>query len=77
MPLLSRPAVVLARASSFVLIIGLAACAGPEALPEDPTGRLFARSLDEISDLYIAPVSSNRQPSRPAKLRRRDAVSVC
>ena len=52
--MLSRPAAVLARASRLVLVLGLAACAGPEALPEDPTGRLFARSLDEISDLYIA-----------------------
>jgi carboxyl-terminal processing protease len=60
MALSSRPAVVLARASSLVLVIGLAACAGPEALPEDPTGRLFARSLDEIAELYIAPVSSRK-----------------
>lgn len=59
--MLSRPAAVLARrASSLALVLGLAACAGPEALPEDPTGRLFARSLDEISDLYIAPVSSRK-----------------
>jgi carboxyl-terminal processing protease len=60
MPLSSRPAAVLARASCLVLVIGLAACAGPGALPEDPTGRLFARSLDEISDLYITPVSSRK-----------------
>ena len=60
MPLSSRPAAVLARASSLALFIALAACAEREALPEDPTGRLFARSLDEITDLYIAPVSSRK-----------------
>ena len=29
-------------------------------MPNDPTGRLFARGLDEITDLYIAPVSSRK-----------------
>jgi carboxyl-terminal processing protease len=46
------------RACSLVLLAGLAACAERQALPNDPTGRLFARGLDEITDLYIAPVSS-------------------
>jgi carboxyl-terminal processing protease len=53
-----RPAAALARASSFILLVALAACAERQALPDDPTGRLFARGLDEITDLYIAPVSS-------------------
>jgi carboxyl-terminal processing protease len=49
-----------ARASSLVLLVLLAACAERQALPNDPTGRLFARGLDEISDLYISPVSSRQ-----------------
>jgi carboxyl-terminal processing protease len=53
-----RPGTVPLRACSLVLLAGLAACAERQALPNDPTGRLFARGLDEISDLYIAPVSS-------------------
>jgi carboxyl-terminal processing protease len=55
-----RPAAVLARASSFVLLVAFAACAERQALPNDPTGRLFARGLDEIADLYISPISSRR-----------------
>lgn len=55
-----RPAAALARASSFILIFALAACAERQALPNDPTGRLFARGLDEITDLYITPVSSRK-----------------
>ncbi len=53
-----RPAAAHLRACSLVLFVGLAACAERQALPTDPTGRLFARGLDEITDLYIAPVSS-------------------
>ena len=55
-----HPAAALVRACSLVLVVALAACAERQALPNDPTGRLFARSLDEITDLYIAPVSSRR-----------------
>ena len=55
-----RPATVLVRASSFVLLIGFAGCAERQALPNDPIGRLFARGLDEITDLYISPVSSRQ-----------------
>jgi len=40
--------------------VALAACAAHQALPDDPAGRLFARSLDEITDLYITPVSSRK-----------------
>lgn len=53
-----RPAAAPLRVCSVVLLVALAACAERQALPNDPTGRLFARGLDEISDLYIAPVSS-------------------
>ena len=56
--MLLRPAAAFARACSLVLLAALAACAQRQALPNDPTGRLFARGLDEITDLYIAPVSS-------------------
>jgi carboxyl-terminal processing protease len=55
-----HPAAALVRACSLVLVVALAACAERQALPNDPTGRLFARSLDEITDLYITPVSSRR-----------------
>ncbi len=55
-----RPAALLARASSLVFVVALAACVERQALPNDPTGRLFARGLDEIVDLYIAPVSSRK-----------------
>jgi len=60
MPLSLRPAAVLLRASNLALVVLLAACAEHQALPSDPTGRLFARGLDEITDLYIAPVSDRK-----------------
>jgi len=55
-----RPAAVLAWASSLALVGVLTACVEQQALPSDPTGRLFARGLDEITDLYIRPVSSRK-----------------
>jgi carboxyl-terminal processing protease len=55
-----RPAAALAQASSLVLLVAFAGCAGRQALPTDPVGRLFARGLDEITDLYISPVSSRQ-----------------
>src|SRR5271166_1636226 len=57
-----RPAAALVRAPCLVLVllVALAACAERQALPNDPAGRLFARGLDEITDLYIAPVSSRK-----------------
>ncbi len=60
MPLPLRPAAVLARASRFSLVFLLAACTMHQSLPDDPTARLFARGLDEITDLYISPVSSRK-----------------
>ena len=53
-----RSAAMPLRACSVVFLAALAACAQRQALPNDPTGRLFARGLDEITDLYIASVSS-------------------
>ncbi len=55
-----HPAAAPLRACSLVFLAALAACAERQALPNDPTGRLFARGLDEITDLYIAPISSRR-----------------
>lgn len=73
MPMSLRPAAVLAPAGILALIVALAACAGRQPLPIDPTGRLFARGLDEISDLYIVPVSSRRLVlSAAARLARLD-----
>jgi carboxyl-terminal processing protease len=60
MPLLLRPAAKFRWASSLAFGILLAACAERQSLPNDPTGRLFARGLDEITDLYIAPVSNRK-----------------
>jgi len=55
-----RSAAALWRACSLAVLVACAACAERQALPNDPTGRLFARGLDEITDLYIAPVSSRK-----------------
>jgi carboxyl-terminal processing protease len=60
MPLALRPAAVFVRASTLPFILLLAACVEHQSLPNDPTGRLFARGLDEITDLYIGPVSSRK-----------------
>src|SRR6516165_1971414 len=42
----------------FVVAALLAGCAQQQPLPADATGRLFARGLDEIADLYIEPASN-------------------
>jgi len=55
-----RPAAVITWASNLVFGVLLAACVERQSLPSDPTGRLFARGLDEITDLYIAPVSNRK-----------------
>lgn len=55
-----RLAAALMRALSLTFLVALAACAEHQALPNDPTGRLFARGLDQITDLYISPVSSRK-----------------
>jgi carboxyl-terminal processing protease len=60
MPLSLRPFAALVRASHLAFVILLAACVEYQSLPNDPAGRLFARSLDEITDLYITPVSSRK-----------------
>lgn len=74
MPMLLRPAAVLAPASILVVVVALAACVERQPLPADPTGRLFARGLDDISDLYIAPVSSRKLVlAGAARLSRLDA----
>lgn len=60
MPISLCPAILLAPASLLGLAVVLAACAGSEPLPADPTGRLFARGLAEIGELYITPVSTRK-----------------
>jgi carboxyl-terminal processing protease len=60
MPLSLRSFAALARASNLAFVLLLAACVEHQALPNDPAGRLFARGLDEITDLYIVPVSSRK-----------------
>ena len=44
----------------FALAAPLAACAGNEAAGGEATGQLFARGIDEITDLYIEPTSSRQ-----------------
>ncbi len=58
MPMSLRPAAALAPAGLLVLLVLLSACVERQPLPADPTGRLFGRGLDQVADLYIAPVSS-------------------
>jgi carboxyl-terminal processing protease len=60
MALSLHPAAVVAWTSNLALVVLLAACVEHQSLPSDPTGRLFARGLDEITDLYIAPVSDRK-----------------
>jgi carboxyl-terminal processing protease len=52
------PAAAFAPAAVLAVVAMLAGCAQYEPLPADPHGRLYAHGLDEISELYIAPVSS-------------------
>jgi carboxyl-terminal processing protease len=53
-----RPAVALVPAAIFVVTAVFAGCAQQQPLPADTTGRLFARGLDEIAELYIEPASN-------------------
>jgi carboxyl-terminal processing protease len=45
-------------AAMVVVAAVLAGCAEQQPLPADATGRLFARGLDEIEELYIEPASN-------------------
>jgi carboxyl-terminal processing protease len=58
MPISLRPTAILARAGMIAVVAALVGCAQYQPLPADPAGRLFARGLDQISEFYIAPVSS-------------------
>ena len=60
MPMTLHPTALLASASLLAAAVGLAACAGNQPLPADPTGRLFARGLDDIGELYITPVVTRK-----------------
>ncbi len=41
-------------------LVLLAACGTHDALHDSTTGELFARGIDEISDLYIEPISAQK-----------------
>ncbi|HLY46806.1 MAG TPA: S41 family peptidase [Stellaceae bacterium] len=56
----SRNAVTAARAGLALALLALAACAGQQTAAIGPEGKLFARGLGDISDLYIQPISSRR-----------------
>ena len=58
MPMWLRPAVVLASASFVIVALALFGCAQLQPMPTDPRGRLFARGLDQIDELYIVRVSN-------------------
>jgi carboxyl-terminal processing protease len=56
---LFRPAISLVSANIiFAVVLVFANCAQIPPLPLDPAGRLFARGLDQIDDLYIVKVSN-------------------
>ena len=56
MPMWLRPAAVLA--SAITVALAAVGCSQLQPMPTDPRGRLFARSLDQIDELYIVPVSN-------------------
>ncbi len=58
MPMWLRPAAVLPLASIIALACALIGCAQLQPMPTDPRGRLFARGLDQIDELYIVKVSN-------------------
>jgi len=55
-----RSALGIARVGVFAVLVPLAACAGAAGPTTETNGRLFARGLDEITDLYIEPVSTRQ-----------------
>ena len=55
-----RSALMFARIAIVALAAPLAACVDNETLGSNAPGPLFARGLDEITDLYIEPVSNHR-----------------
>jgi carboxyl-terminal processing protease len=50
----------LSLASAVVVGLALAGCVAPPPLPSDAAGRLYARGLDDIAELYIQPESSHK-----------------
>ena len=60
MPMWLRPAAVFAPASIIAVAVALIGCSQLQPMPADPRGRLFARGLDQIDDLYIVEVSNRR-----------------
>jgi carboxyl-terminal processing protease len=58
MSMLWRPAILLASANIIAVVLVLTNCAQMQPMPLDPAGRLFARGLDQIDELYIVKVSN-------------------
>jgi carboxyl-terminal processing protease len=54
--LLSR----LSRIAPTVAVVALAGCGGQETAQNTTTGQLFARGIDQITDLYIEPISGQK-----------------
>src|SRR5256885_6722601 len=55
-----RTALLFARIAAVALALPLAACADNETAAPDASGQLFTRGLDEITDLYIEPVTNRK-----------------
>jgi carboxyl-terminal processing protease len=55
-----RPALMLSLASTIAVALGMTGCTQLQPMPVDPRGRLFARGLDQIDELYIVKVSNRR-----------------
>jgi carboxyl-terminal processing protease len=55
-----RPAAGIGRTGLAAALLALAACAGNETRSAGADGMLYARGLDAVGDLYIAPISSRR-----------------
>ncbi len=55
-----RPAAILAPASFVAFVFALIGCSQLQPMPADPLGRLFARGLDQIDELYIVDVSNRK-----------------
>jgi carboxyl-terminal processing protease len=58
MPMWLRRATRLGSASLIVLAPALIGCTELQPMPADPRGRLFARGLEQIDELYIVTVSN-------------------
>jgi carboxyl-terminal processing protease len=58
MPIWLRRAARLGTAGLIALAPALLGCVETQPMPTDPRGRLFARALDQVDDLYVVRVSN-------------------